>query len=148
MTIIKTNSLTPVFVKKTRCAKDNLETPRLGVVIAHYNQTLDVEASDGTIYRCFARKNLGALVTGDRVIWNPITIHHSNTGVITAYEKRYSILQRPAHHKKTKTIAANINHIVVVDAIQPQPVPYFIDKYLVAAKHYGIPASILINKIL
>ena len=144
---IQADRLGRVAAKQAKLEDENLGAVQPGVVIAHYGQTLDVEAADGTIYRCFSRQNLGALVTGDQVVWCPITTSQANEGVITACQERHSVLQRPAPHKQMKTIAANIDHIFVVAAIEPEPVPYFIDKYLVAAEHYGIPATIVINKV-
>ncbi len=40
-----------------------------GLVIAHYGQSLEVEAEDGTIVVCKKRQNLGPIVPGDRVKW-------------------------------------------------------------------------------
>ncbi len=144
---IRADRLERVTTRQIQLEDESLGAPQPGVVIAHYGQTLDVETTDGTIYRCFARQNIGSLVTGDRVVWCPITTSESDTGVITACEVRHSVLQRPAPHKQMKTIAANIERIFVVTAIEPEPVPYFIDKYLVAAEHYNIAATIVINKV-
>jgi len=145
--VIQADRLQRSATKQTQLEDENLATPQPGVVIAHYGQTLDVESTDGTIYRCFARQNLGTIVTGDRVVWCSITTSQTNEGVITACEQRHSVLQRPAPNKQMKTIAANIDHIFVVAAIEPKPIPYFIDKYLVTAEHYQIPATIVINKV-
>ena len=144
---IQADRLQRAATKEAQLDKHSIGAPQTGTIIAHYGQTLDVEAADGVIYRCFARQNLGALVTGDQVVWSPLTSGQSTEGIITACAARHTVLQRPAPHKQMKTIAANIDHIFVVAAIEPEPAPYFIDKYLVAAEHYGIPATIVMNKI-
>ena len=133
--------------RRTKMAEDsdNLGPAQTGIVVAHFGQTLDVEAANGERYRCYARQNLGALVTGDRVIWRA---EHGDAqrGVIIALEPRNNLLQRPDPYKITKPIAANIDQVFVVAAVVPEPVPYFIDKYLVAAEHCGLPVCVLLNK--
>ena len=119
---------------------------QLGLVIANYGSEVDVECQQGdetgNINRCHLRANLGTPVTGDQVIWrsgNP-------TGVIVAVEPRRSELTRPDIQGKQRTIAANIDYIVIV--LAPLPVPHYelIDRYLVAAESVSIKPLILLNK--
>src|SRR3569833_4388141 len=42
---------------------------RAGLIISNYGATLQVEADDGAIHRCTARKKIEALVCGARVAW-------------------------------------------------------------------------------
>lgn len=118
-----------------------------GLVIAHYGRQLDVEAlegeSTGELFRCFVRANIDSLVTGDRVVWRA---GNANTGVIVAREPRQTLLQRPDNFGQLKPVAANIDHIILVIAPEPEPHDNLIDRYLVAAENTGIPAVILLNK--
>lgn len=118
-----------------------------GLVIAHYGQQLDVEALEGdhngSVVRCFVRANIDSLVTGDTVIWRP---GKNETGVIVARCDRQNLLQRPDNFGALKPVAANIDHIILVIAPEPEPHDNLIDRYLVASEITDIPAVILLNK--
>src|SRR5690554_7575032 len=118
-----------------------------GLVIAHYGQQLDIEALEGEdtgqVFRCFVRANIDSLVTGDRVVWRP---GKSETGVIVARCERDNLLQRPDNFGAVKPVAANIDHIILVIAPEPEPHDNLIDRYLVASEITDIPAVILLNK--
>ncbi|KAA1176299.1 small ribosomal subunit biogenesis GTPase RsgA [Marinobacter salinexigens] len=118
-----------------------------GLVIAHYGQQLDVEGLEGEhigeVVRCFVRANIDSLVTGDRVVWRP---GHDNTGVIVARCDRQNLLQRPDNFGALKPVAANIDHIILVIAPEPEPHDNLIDRYLVSSEITDIPAVILLNK--
>jgi ribosome biogenesis GTPase len=120
-----------------------------GLVISHFGRALDVEvlegAQRGEIVRCRMRSNLGALVTGDRVIWRPRL--DGDGGVIVACVERQSLLARPdAHSGLPRPVAANIDQILVVVAPRPEPFANLIDRYLVAAEACGIEPILLLNK--
>lgn len=126
--------------------QNNLGAEQHGLVIAHYGTLIDVEATDGDnigqINRCHLRANLGSIVTGDRVIWragNP-------TGVVEAVLERHSALSRPDPYGDMKTVAANIDRIIIVIAPYPEPHANLIDRYLVAAENLDIEPIILLNK--
>lgn len=118
-----------------------------GLVIAHYGQQLDVEAlegeHEGEVVRCFVRANIDSLVTGDRVVWRP---GKSETGVVVARCERENVLKRPDNFGALKPVAANIDHIILVIAPEPEPHDNLIDRYLVAAEITDIPVVILLNK--
>src|SRR5690554_8136291 len=117
-----------------------LSSEQLGLVIAHYGQQLDIEALEGEdqgkVHRCFARANIDSLVTGDRVIWRAGA---NLTGVIEARLERRTSLTRPDNFGQLKPIAANIDHIIMVFAAEPEPHQNLLDRYLVAAETVGIP---------
>jgi len=134
-----------------------------GLVIAHYGtqvevQSLhtDIDSADASTdimdadlqanapkKRCHMRTHLGSLVTGDRVIWRDA----EPTGVVVAVLPRKTALSRPDPHGDMKTVAANIDNIVVVVAPYPRPHSFLIDRYLVAAEAIGIKPVILLNKV-
>lgn len=118
-----------------------------GVIIAHFGQQLEVEPLEGDqlgeLVRCFVRANIDSLVTGDRVIWRA---SKDGQGIIVARCERNSLLQRPDNFGALKPVAANIDHIILVIAPEPEPHDNLIDRYLVAAENTGIPAVILLNK--
>ena len=126
---------------------DDLGPEEQGLVTAHYGATLDIESFDnpGKPRRCHLRRNLPALVTGDKVIWRPS--NKDDTGVVVALDERSSLLTRPDNHGRIKPVAANIDYIVLVIAPVPIPHPNLIDRYLIAAETVGIEPVILLNKI-
>jgi len=132
--------------KSDNLAQQGLGSEQSGIVITNYGQTLLVEDEDKKLHRCVARQNLGALVCGDIVIWQA-ALADNNQGVIVAVEERKSLLQKPGFGGKLKPMAANIDQIVIVSAIQPEPKPYLIDRYLIAAENLPATPIILINKI-
>ena len=123
---------------------DNLGPEQPGRVITQFGKTLIIEASDGKLTHCTIRQNLGAVVSGDFIIWQA---SKENSGVVVAVEPRTSLLQKPGFGGKLKPMAANINQIVIVTSVAPEPNPYLIDRYLVAAENLPATPIILINKI-
>lgn len=130
--------------------ESGLGSEQKALVIAHYGRQLDVESPDdpSRIVRCRLRANITPLVTGDYAIVRlPIEGSEPGTpGVVVAGCERQSLLQRPDSRGLLRPIAANIDAMLVTIAPLPEPFPFLIDRYLVAADLYGIPAVILCNK--
>ncbi len=127
-----------------------VEQEQEGLIIAHYGAQVVVEPkSEHGDYRglpakrCHLRANLGSLVTGDRVVW----INREPLGVVVARLDRSSELCRPDPYGDLKTVAANIDCILIVVAPYPEPHANLIDRYLVAAETQNIRPIILLNKI-
>jgi ribosome biogenesis GTPase len=114
-----------------------------GLVIVNYGKAVLVEDSDGDLYRCVARRNLGQIVSGDRVSWQSTG---TGEGVISAIAPRRSVLKRMDIARKARPLAANIEQIVVVSAPEPALDEFLIDKYLVAAELIGTHPVLVINK--
>ncbi|MBB3143611.1 small ribosomal subunit biogenesis GTPase RsgA [Halomonas organivorans] len=116
-----------------------------GRVIAHFGRTLDVRPEgDSTPVRCHLRANLEGLVTGDRVIWRA---GQDGSGVVVARGERGSVLERPDARGQLKPVAANIDQILIVFAVEPEPHANLIDRYLVAAEATGIAPVLVLNKV-
>ena len=130
--------------KEQQLSEQALGDEQPGQIITNFGQSLIVEDTSGELFRCVARQNLGAIVCGDRVIWQQA---RNNEGVIVAVEARQSLLQKPGFGGKLKPMAANIDQIVIVSAVQPEPNAYLIDRYLVAAENLPATPIILFNKI-
>ncbi len=130
--------------KQQQLSGQGLGPEQGGQVITNFGQTLIVEDSHKQLFRCYARQNIGAIVCGDRVIWQQAA---NNEGVIVAIEERHSLLQKPGFGGKLKPMAANIDQIVIVSSVLPEPNPYLIDRYLVAAENLPATPIILLNKI-
>ncbi|MDR5868706.1 small ribosomal subunit biogenesis GTPase RsgA [Halomonas koreensis] len=116
-----------------------------GRVIAHFGRTLDVLAEGGEApVRCHLRANLEGLVTGDRVVWRA---GQDGSGVVVARSERDSVLERPDARGQLKPVAANIDQILIVFAVEPEPHANLIDRYLVAAEATGIAPVLVLNKV-
>ncbi|MBK8102317.1 MAG: small ribosomal subunit biogenesis GTPase RsgA [Cellvibrionales bacterium] len=119
------------------------------LIVAHYGRQVDVETLDDAprSLRCFLRTNMEALVTGDRVIAKlPTPDSEIAQGVVVASSARRSLLSRPDSRGLLRPIAANIDVMLVTIAPAPEPFPFLVDRYLVAAHLYGIAAAIVCNK--
>ncbi|MBK8970325.1 MAG: small ribosomal subunit biogenesis GTPase RsgA [Hahellaceae bacterium] len=134
-------------LKASSLEDGELSSEQEGLIIAHYGQTLQVESladeTKGQGFRCYARTNLGPLVTGDKVIWRA---GKDQDGVVIAIQPRSSLLSRPDKFRALKPVAANIDVIGIVIASQPEPHPNLIDRYLVAAELSGIQPALILNK--
>jgi len=131
--------------KQTKLVDDqNLGPEQEGLLIAHYYNYVDVEDTNGDVYHCQLRQNLGSVVAGDRVVWRA---GKEQDGVVSAVMPRKSILSRPDKYGKIRPIAANIDQLIIVSALIPEPSTYLIDSYIVAAEHLGINPVLLMNKI-
>ncbi len=114
-----------------------------GLVVVNYGKSLLIEASDGKLHRCVARRNLEQIVSGDRVSWESTG---NGAGVISAVAPRSTVLKRMDITRKARPLAANIDQIVVVCAPQPALDELLIDKYLIAAELIGTTPVLVINK--
>ena len=110
-----------------------------GLVITRYGQRLLVESESGELYQCTGRRNIELSVAGDQVVFQTTD---NNEGVVTALLKRDNSLTR-----SQKLIAANIDELWLVVAIEPHYQFELIDRYLVVAENANLPINIVVNKI-
>jgi ribosome biogenesis GTPase / thiamine phosphate phosphatase len=132
---------------------DSRRAQAAGLVIANHGRMLLVEAADGEVVQCAARRTAGAVVCGDRVAWEP---QAHGDAVITAVLPRETLLSRPDPRGKPKLLCANVDRVVVTGALPARggdddergPLNLdLINSYLVAAELLGIDAAIIVNKI-
>jgi ribosome biogenesis GTPase len=119
------------------------EALRQGQVVARHGRNLVVVDAAGTLHHCLFRANVGDVVCGDRVAWQPTS---AGEGVVTALLERRSVLSRPDYSGRDKPLAANITQMVIVLAPRPEPSGFLLDQYLVAAELIGVRALIALNK--
>jgi ribosome biogenesis GTPase len=110
-----------------------------GLVITRYGQRLLVESESGELYQCTARRNIELSVAGDQVLFQATD---NGEGIVTALIKRDNSLMR-----SQKIIAANIDELWLVVAIEPHYQFELIDRYLVVAENANLPINIVVNKI-
>ena len=124
---------------KVESQLDKDEIEHSGKVITRYGQRQLVENEQGTVFQSVSRQNIGLSVAGDRVLFQK-TKH--NEAIVTAIYPRDSELKRQG-----KLIAANIDQLWLVVALEPHYEFELIDRYLIMAENSKLPIGIIVNKI-
>ena len=113
-----------------------------GLVIAHLGQGIAVE-SDNSIFLCQTRRRLEMPAVGDKVLWTQST---ADQGRIEEILPRRSVLLRPSRNSKSRPVAANIDTVFVVFAVEPYCDFLLIDQYLAVCENRNIAAALVLNK--
>jgi len=113
-----------------------------GLVISHLGQGIAVEY-DGKIVLCQTLRRLETVAVGDKVLW---TQSSPDQGRIEKILPRRSLLMRPSRSGKTRPVAANIDTVFVVFAVEPYCDFLLIDQYLAICENRNIDASLVLNK--
>jgi len=124
-------------------AEEAPDEPREGRVVARHGRNLVVDDGAGGLIHCLFRQNLGDLVCGDRVVWQPTG---GGEGVVSALLARATVLARPDYSGREKPLATNIDQLVIVIAPEPEPSGFLVDQYLVTAETIGVAPVLAINK--
>ena len=110
-----------------------------GRVITRYGQRQLVEDENGRVFQSVSRQNIGFSVAGDKILFQK-TKH--DDAIVTAIYPRKNELKR-----QDKLIAANIDQLWLVVAIEPHYEFELIDRYLIMAENSNLPIGIIVNKI-
>ena len=124
---------------KAESELDKNEKEFTGKVITRYGQRQLVETNNGEIFQCLSRQNIGFSVAGDEVLFKKTK---QGEAIVTAIYPRRNELQR-----KDKLIAANVDQLWLVIALEPHYEFDLIDRYLIMAENSNLPIGIIINKI-
>ena len=126
-------------------------TINTGRVIIRFGAELLVEnpdkgsgkKSDQTPIRCTAKRKFDSIVCGDFITW-----HHNLHGNASVDDllPRTNALTRPGYRGRPRTIAANIDLLVVVNSWLPETSWNLVDRYLIAAEQLKAEAVIVMNK--
>lgn len=114
-----------------------------GLVLSHLGQGIAVE-TDGNIYLCQTRRRLDTVAVGDKVLWMQSA---SDQGRIEEILPRRTLLARPSRNDKVRPVAANIDTVFVVFAIEPYCDFLLIDQYLAVCENHHFNAALVFNKI-
>ena len=113
-------------------------------VLAQAGTTVDCRLRGN--YRLRGNKQTNPVAVGDRVLFE---LQDDGTGIIHEVQDRRNYIVRRATKlsKQTHVIAANIDLLCVVATLGlPRTSTGFIDRLLVTAEAYHIPACVVINK--
>ena len=113
-----------------------------GLVIAHLGQGIAVE-HDNKIILCQTLRRLETVAVGDKVLWSQSA---PDQGRIEEILPRRSLLARPSRNGKTRPVAANIDTVFVVFAVEPYCDFLLIDQYLAVCESHTINAALVLNK--
>ena len=114
-----------------------------GVVVATFGRRYEVETLAGTPpIDCVSRGKKHLAACGDQV---EITATGPGQGVIENVLPRRNYLERSDAFKR-KSIAANVDQVLVLAAVEPRASEEFISRVLLIAHAAGVPALIALNK--
>lgn len=132
----------------------------MGLLMRSTGSRYIVRAADGSLHACVAKGNLrikgwkstNPLAVGDHVEFTPAaeTIGNELVGAITELHDRKNYIVRRSvnlsHHKQV--IAANLDQVLLlVTLARPRTSYGFIDRFLVTAEVYRVPAIVVFNKV-
>lgn len=127
-----------------------------GIVIKSTGSWYDVFTADGRTVRCRLRGQLrlkGLRTTNPVAVGDKVAIvfeEGRNTALITGIADRHNFIIRKATNlsKASHIIAANLEQaLLVATLVLPRTSTGFIDRFLVTAEAYHIPAVIAFNKL-
>lgn len=114
-------------------------------MITRFGAELLVENPDKKFspIRCTAKRKFDTIVCGDFITW-----HHNQHGNASVADllPRTNALTRPGYRGRPRTIAANIDQLVIVNSWLPETSWDLVDRYLIAAQQLKATAIIVMNK--
>ena len=114
-----------------------------GLVIAHLGQGIAVESSDKIIL-CQTRRRLDTVAVGDKVLWS---LSAPDQGRIEDILPRRSLLARPSSNSTVRPVAANIDCVYVVFAVEPVCDFLLMDQYLAICENKNFASGLVLNKV-
>ncbi|MCH3924743.1 MAG: ribosome small subunit-dependent GTPase A [Bacteroidales bacterium] len=131
-------------------------TNNQGIVIKTTGSSYIVKTTDNCLYPCFIKGNFrikGIKTTNPIAIGDKVEFmfdKKNEYGLITKIfeRKNYIIRKATKLSKQTHIIASNLDEVfLIVCACLPKTSTMFIDRFLVTANAYNVPATIVLNKI-
>ena len=130
----------------------------VGIVYKSTGSWYTVKSVDGVFYNCRIKgkfrlkgiKSTNPVAVGDRVHFEVETKGDDTIGIIhkIGERKNYIIRKSVNLSKQTHIIAANLDQaFLLITLNNPTTYPVFIDRFLITAEAYQIPAVLLFNKV-
>ena len=119
-----------------------MENKLEGRVIAHLGQGIAVEYQD-KIVLCQTLRRLDTVAVGDHVLW---TQSAPDQGRIEEILPRRTLLARPSRNGKVRPVAANLDTVFVVFAVEPYCDFLLLDQYLAVCENHHLNAALILNK--
>ena len=129
-----------------------------GTVYKSTGSWYTIKSLNGKFYECRIKgrfrlkdiKSTNPIAVGDKVEFELETKNNTETGIINHIEERKNYIVRKSVNlsKQTHIIASNIDQVFLLVTIDNPPTfTTFIDRFLVTAEAYSIPAVLLFNKV-
>ena len=126
-----------------------------GIILKSTGSRYQVLKEDGQIIRCSIKGKLrikefrttNPIAVGDNILFE--IDRKTNSGIITEVLDRRNWILRKASNlsKHSQILAANIDQVfLMITIILPETPVEFIDRFLISAEAYRVPAIIIINK--
>jgi ribosome biogenesis GTPase len=112
-----------------------------GIVVAAHGRHFLVETPEGRRLICHPRGKKSAAVVGDRVLWRG----SHDEGTIEKIEERRNLFYRQ-DEIRTKSFAANLDHVLILIAAEPEFSQSQLARALIAAEAERISPIIALNK--
>ncbi|MDG2425282.1 MAG: ribosome small subunit-dependent GTPase A [Flavobacteriales bacterium] len=127
-----------------------------GLVLRSTGALYVVLCEDGAVVSCRIRgrfrlekfRTTSPIAVGDRVVWEEVDA--SSPGVIVKIEpRRNRIIRRSVNlSHEAHVVAANIDRAwLMITLVEPATSTGFVDRFLVTAEAYGVPTTLLFNKL-
>lgn len=144
----------PLFSMEGKESRDGSKMKK-GLIIKSAGNRYKVSDEKGKITECFVKgkfrvqgfRTTNPLTVGDYVLYE--LSDDGSTGVISGIEERKNYIIRKASKlsKESQIIAANIDQLLLLASMrEPETHPEFIDRVLVTAEAYSVPAKIVFTK--
>lgn len=126
-----------------------------GLVIKNTGSWYQVQSENNLLFDCKIKGNLrlkelkstNPIAVGDHVRF---TLASDGTGQIASIDERKNYIVRKSSNlsRHTHILAANLDMVALIVTINyPVTSPIFIDRFLITAAAYSVPACIVINKM-
>jgi ribosome biogenesis GTPase / thiamine phosphate phosphatase len=116
-------------------------TLRPGLVVASHGRHCLIETPEGERRICHPRGKKSQSVVGDRVLWQA----SEDEGTVEKVEPRRNLFYRQ-DEIRTKSFAANLDHVLILIAAEPEFSEHQLARALIAAQAEGITPIIALNK--
>lgn len=111
-------------------------------VVLRYGAEVLLRDNQGQLFRATARRKLDKLTCGDWVHYE----HDGNSHIVTALEPRTNALVRTYFRGQPRTMAANIDQVLIITAPRPATDWAVVDGSLIAAERLGAEGIVVQHK--
>jgi len=118
-------------------------TTNRGIVLAAYGRGALVSSGAETVHCGLIGRKLH-LVCGDRVTWGRLPSADGPT--VLAVEPRRNCLERIDARGRAEAVAANIDRLAIVVAVEPEPDWFLVDRYWAGALQQDVETVLIVNK--
>jgi len=119
------------------------DTSGSGVVLASYGRGVLVQ-TQGAALHCALKGRKQRIVCGDRVTW--AFAPSADGPSIDTIEPRRNLIERIDARGRAEPVAANIDRLAIVVAMEPVPDWFLVDRYWAGATLKDIATTLLVNK--